>query len=455
MEALPATLDDTVDALTRALADPHSTCALDDTELITALATAGRMLRLAEAAVTELTAEVIERSDPRPHADRVTTLAGAGSVAELVERATRVSRSTALNTVTAARAVHRQVAPSTGETLPCDLPAMRDAMRAGHVGIDGMVGVARAVRRLGTTETLAADAELAASARGEGADGEPPASADRLREFAAVWAAYFDPDGEQPDDARGERERGLTFGRLRNGGHRVRGSILPDVMAVLDRELDALLGPHGGGVSFTDTTDASADTRTRAQKTHDAFAIIVQTAAASGGLPKIGGAAPTLVVTAREDDLTASRGRAYIDDASVALSVATHAACVGFTQRVVFDAEGRIARIELPQRLFTVHQRRAIMARDGGCAIPGCPVPAHRCEVHHIVPHHLGGPTHVENGVLLCWWHHRSIDTGGWHIRTRDGRPEIRGPYWWDPERRWRPTSKSPTRLPDRMIRRT
>ena len=65
----------------------------------------------------------------------------------------------------------------------------------------------------------------------------------------------------------------------------------------------------------------------------------------------------------------------------------------------------------------------------------------------HVIEHARGGPTHTDNGVLLCWWHHRNLDSGVWAIRMRNGVPEIRGPAWWDNTLQWRPVTKSPTRL--------
>ncbi|GAA5206489.1 HNH endonuclease signature motif containing protein [Microbacterium kyungheense] len=80
--------------------------------------------------------------------------------------------------------------------------------------------------------------------------------------------------------------------------------------------------------------------------------------------------------------------------------------------------------------------------RDPRCIIPGCRVRAAWCEVHHVVEHARGGPTDVGNGVLLCWHHHRTIETSGWQIRMRDGTPEIQPPAWIDPRRRWRPPNR-------------
>jgi 5-methylcytosine-specific restriction endonuclease McrA len=60
------------------------------------------------------------------------------------------------------------------------------------------------------------------------------------------------------------------------------------------------------------------------------------------------------------------------------------------------------------RRRFTGALRRAIEVRDRHCAHPsGCEVPAHLCDVDHIVPWSQGGATSQENGRLLCSTHNR------------------------------------------------
>ena len=195
-----------------------------------------------------------------------------------------------------------------------------------------------------------------------------------------------------------------------------------------------------------------AEVRTRPQLVHDAFATILGVAARAGELPTIGGAAPTLVVEVREADLASGTGYAHIDgcDEPVSLAVARHVACTGVMERVTLDTNGRIVQIGILDRVFAAHQRKAISLRDGGCLIPGCHVPAIWCEIHHVREWSQGGPTHTDNGVLLCWHHHRTLDDNGWHVRMNHGIPEVRGPSWWDRHRKWRPATKSPIRMRQR-----
>ncbi len=73
-------------------------------------------------------------------------------------------------------------------------------------------------------------------------------------------------------------------------------------------------------------------------------------------------------------------------------------------------AVGRTARTATPA------QRRALAARDRGCIIPGCGIPAEACQTHHVDDWAAGGTTDLPNMALLCWAHHRQVDLGMWTI---------------------------------------
>lgn len=109
------------------------------------------------------------------------------------------------------------------------------------------------------------------------------------------------------------------------------------------------------------------------------------------------------------------------------------AGCAGGIQRVLFDEDGRIVAIGTSSRIFNALQRRAITLRDGGCVIPGCTIPATWCEVHHVREHADGGPTHTDNGVLLCWFHHRTLHLSEWVIRMNHGIPKSAAPHGGTP----------------------
>src|SRR5699024_5296161 len=125
-----------------------------------------------------------------------------------------------------------------------------------------------------------------------------------------------------------------------------------------------------------------------------------------------------------------------------------HAACSGAVQRISFSETGAVTKLEIPQRIFNAHQRRALMVRDGSCVIPGCNVPSDWCEAHHVTEWSRGGPTSIDNAVQLCFYHHRNIDNIGWKIKMVEGLPYVQSPPWLDPQQKWhrvRPPTQPPS----------
>ena len=90
-------------------------------------------------------------------------------------------------------------------------------------------------------------------------------------------------------------------------------------------------------------------------------------------------------------------------------------------------------------RFFTKAQKRAIAARDRGCANPGCSMPVHRTEVHHIKPFSENGKTDVSNGLLLCIRCHTAYHAGHFEVVVIDLIPHV-----------VLPASRDPLRLPRR-----
>lgn len=503
MEDLLAHLARVATDLDAVLCD-DSLAGLTDAARVVVLQAAGKVLRRVGAVVVE----AVATTDPVDLAHG----AGCRSADELLQRTLLVDAAAAGRTVKAAGFTRRESSLVSGERLPARWPELRGALLDGAVGVTGLLAAIGPIEqisdRIGAEERLTADAFLADSARGiDRADPDAVAEDDGVpvRDDAAGpgvipedlarlshhIVTVLDPDGDEPDDQQALQRRGLTIGRARNGLHRVTGHLLPDAAAQLQGILDAMLNPRvdgpaspaaATGVRFEESDtegrvsagegDAGADMgvddpfnsdpravidpRTHAQKRHDALAAALGIAARHKEMPSLGGAAPTLVVTVDANDLARGAGRARLTgvDATIPVAAAEHIGCTGAVQRVLLD-EGRVVAITTTDRVFTVHQRRAIVARDKECLIPGCHVPASWCEIHHVVEHARGGPTSTDNGVPLCWWHHRSLGSSGWEIRMDEGLPQVRGPGWWDPGRRWRTPRLSARDLIDLPSRRS
>lgn len=433
-----------------------------DHEVLATMGALEALGRVVDSRRAALAGEVAERSRAELGEGRLSTRKGCRSAVELVERVTQVSAVEARRRIAVGSATRARTG-LTGDVFEAQFPAVGAALAAGHVGADAAGTI---IRELARSRPVAdpiafatAEGALAAEAAGAG-DGAPVrCTADELRVQAQAWAAFLDQDGPEPDDERAMRRRGFRLGRARDGLIAVTGELLPEVAAGLQRLFDAHLAPRSGGGFMTDAERADlarqAEIRTADQQRHDVMAAIIDTAARSGEHPTIGGAAPTVLVSVRATDLESGRGVAHADGIPVPVSLraARHLICTGGIQTVVVDNAGAILQLGSPERCFTAHQRRAITLRDGGCLIPGCSVPAGWCEIHHVIPDREAGPTHPDNGVLLCWFHHRTIDTSGWGIRMLRGIPHLRPPAWLDPGGGWRPVTKSPTRHADRLDR--
>ncbi len=75
--------------------------------------------------------------------------------------------------------------------------------------------------------------------------------------------------------------------------------------------------------------------------------------------------------------------------------------------------------------------RRLVCHRDGGhCQFPGCSNTAW-IQVHHIQHWAQGGPTDLDNLILLCGFHHRFVHEHHWHITSNSQNQVVfRRPDW-------------------------
>ncbi|MGF0312051.1 DUF222 domain-containing protein [Rhodococcus sp. IEGM1428] len=111
-------------------------------------------------------------------------------------------------------------------------------------------------------------------------------------------------------------------------------------------------------------------------------------------------------------------------------------ACDCILTAIVMDENGSPINLARTARTVTAKQKRALTARDHGCAFPGCGKPAAWTEGHHIWHWTDGGPTDMNNLVLLCGFHHRLIHHSDWEVFIgTDNHPWFVPPATVDPYR--------------------
>ena len=97
---------------------------------------------------------------------------------------------------------------------------------------------------------------------------------------------------------------------------------------------------------------------------------------------------------------------------------------------VVLGADSEPLDIGRARRSIPTHIRRAVATRDHGCAHPGCDRPLSWCQGHHVIEWQHGGPTSIDNLVMLCGAHHDQIHTTEWMIDMSTGGPRFIPPDW-------------------------
>jgi hypothetical protein len=168
------------------------------------------------------------------------------------------------------------------------------------------------------------------------------------------------------------------------------------------------------------------DARSTGQHNADALLEVCGLARAAHDCPSTAGEPPHLTVTIDWDALRTSLGVATPDYGTHLSASQAH--------RWTWDAKiipvvlgGKSEPLDVSRALRTVPLsiRRALAARDRGCAFPGCDRPPGMCQTHHCRHWIDQGETSIGNCVLLCAAHHRHVHHTGWKIRTHHGHVEF------------------------------
>jgi len=211
--------------------------------------------------------------------------------------------------------------------------------------------------------------------------------------------------------AEQEREAGtkasLDFRRLGDGTTRLTARLADLDASRLRTFIESFTSPrHPSQRAGTREEDRIPASRKRAF----AFAALLEHLDPTG-LPMHGGDATTLVVTIDYDRLRRDLALGELSDGTrISPAQARRLACTAKILPAVLDGKSEPLDLGRAQRLFTPAQRKAIRLRDRRCRAHGCDIRPERCEVHHLKAWHRGGATDLDNGILLCSWHHHRAD---------------------------------------------
>lgn len=136
-------------------------------------------------------------------------------------------------------------------------------------------------------------------------------------------------------------------------------------------------------------------------------------------LPRHGGTATTLVITAEFDTLSRSLGVGTLPDGTrLAASDVRRLACTADLLPAILDSTSTVLDLGTRRRLFTPDQRLALAQAHPTCQASGCSIPSTWCEAHHRTPWSRGGKTDLANGMLLCAFHHQRIHDDTYLTKT-------------------------------------
>jgi hypothetical protein len=211
------------------------------------------------------------------------------------------------------------------------------------------------------------------------------------------------------EESLAEATTRLSFHRRGDGTTEIHARVADHVAGRLRAYVDAVANPRRPGVG-DDFMALPVDRRRGV-----AFGSLLESVA-EADLPRHGQAATGVVVTLGYEALVTGLGTATTSTGEVlSAEQARRLACQAAILPAVLGGQGEILDLGRAARFFTGATRKAIDLRDRECTTRGCHVPAAFCHAHHYrQPWSRGGRTDLDNGKLLCAFHHARAHDPRW-----------------------------------------
>jgi hypothetical protein len=397
----------------------------------------------------------------------------------------------------------------TGEVAQPTQPWLRPVATALAAGMLSIAASESIRSGLGLPNSAVAADSLSAAAEQLCAEAAAGLDPDRVFRRARELRDDLDPGGVKIREDEKRQLRGITLFARPNGTGRSTWEMDAETFVQAKDLYDRMTSPKKGGVRFvssagtvgTNSTPGDskladsilADERTVAQLASDGFLQLLRQGADADTTFMLGTGAPVIRITAtrkaldKSADLGVGTGAAGTGAASgagmgrlegaadpVSIETVHRMLCTGKSISMIFDDLGNaiepgtadqprnrhetsrqgdprnVLEPGREQRLFSQRQREILAVKFGGCMDPECERPPSWCEAHHILHWKRDrGKTLVENGILLCRYHHLKYHNEGWEIRRHEPGPSGPGQYWLIPPL-WRDAEQTPILMPNK-----
>jgi hypothetical protein len=283
----------------------------------------------------------------------------------------------------------------TGRLLVDSLPATRTAWAAGQLNFEHVQVIARAAAGLDDGQLEQLDRALAAAA--------PDATPPMLRDIAAAVLERIAPDTAEKDRDDKTATQSVQLSDVPDGGY-LTGTLDVETTALLRAALKKFTSD---AAPFRDEQGLVQPGPTLAHRQALAVAEMCRQALDFGTGNAPGANKPHLVITVTETDLRNGIGVGYLPGGgTLPAADLRRIACDCKIIPVLLSSAGMPLDVGRTTRSISAAQRTALNLRDKGCRVQGCYRPPSDCDAHHIIHWLNGGPTDLNNLILLCRGHH-------------------------------------------------
>ena len=304
------------------------------------------------------------------------------------------------------------------------MPAVRGAVETGNISVANAKVLASASEKT-SAEQVECDTELLEKAAG--------LAPEQFAREAGRWAVKRQGDGGEGEYRRQRARRRLSIWDGDDGMVHLRGELDPVTGAkvrkrfLLEAERLRRVDLHSPGGEkrslnqrMADALDTLSEHGSIYAKAADAPSEAAKATSEGGGRCGVGGW-PSADITIVQH-LSADGTEVFAEIAGggvIPLSVLEEQFCNARIKGVVFSHQGLPLWHSHAKRLATQAQMSALRALYGACG--GCGADMWLCQGHHIRPVSEGGPTNIDNMMLLCWACHQKVHHHGWRV-VPDGR---------------------------------